>query len=530
MLAAVVMLLRIWLLVALGGALLPVPLMAGGQDLYEVRLLPGRGEAHVRFVPGDGAEAAEKSFQSGDDDRSFRVEPGNSYLFPACLWDRFAGSRRGPFKIRVTTRVDEAVLASGRRTDREIGPDDGFAITCFEGGPEQRGLGLYVITRKATPDGEFPAGPPWVEQFMNPVLESLESAFGPLPGDPPRVVVVDFPQALAKSFPGAVVLDRRLALRDDPPPAGRLAILAHEMAHLWWPNGMRVTGPGAGALQEGLAEYGSSQAVGDILGPAAEDLRWEALRDEYLAASEAMADAGATLLSEGTGAYGRAMRYARSAWVVRMLAARVGDEVFRKALRTFPDDGGGLTWSGLVDRAGQLAGCDLDAFHSGWIAGSGHPHPIIHDRQGDPLPRIENAGRGAGEFPVGVDCPGREPVAVEFVSLEAGEVRPWRRGFAPGCRLRIDPDGEFLLGPPGPPAPTGLTLGRAWGYPVVRAVAPGTAGDRAGLRPGDLIVAVGSQPLDEEDVGELLARLKNAPQTRLRVRRGGQELEAVFRP
>ena len=86
------------------------------------------------------------------------------------------------------------------------------------------------------------------------------------------MVVVDFPRTLAKSFPGAVVLDRRLALRDDPPPAGRLAILAHEMVHLWWPNGMRVTGPGAGALQEGLAEYGSSRAVGDILGPAAEAL------------------------------------------------------------------------------------------------------------------------------------------------------------------------------------------------------------------------------------------------------------------
>jgi hypothetical protein len=520
-----------WVAVALGAGLLPAPLLAAEPDLYEVRLLPGRGEAHVRLVPGDGAEPAEKVFQSGDDDRSLRVEPGNSYLFPASLWDRFAGSRRGPFRIRVGTRVDEAVLASGRQVGLEISPDGEFATTIFEGDPSHRGLGLYVITRRAAPGGAFPPGPPWVEQFMTPVLQSLESLFGPLPGDPPRVVVVDFPRPLAKSFPGAVVLDRRLALKDDPPPAGRLAILAHEMVHLWWPNGTRVTGPGAGALQEGLAEYGSSRAVGDILGPAAEALRWTALRDEYLAASEAMVDAGATLLSEGTAqAYGRAMRYARSAWVVRMLAARAGEDTFRRALVSTPRDGEGLTWSRLVEQAGGMAGQDLTAFEAGWVAGPGHPDPIIHGRQGELPPRIENAGRGAGEFPVRVECPGREPDETEYVSLAAGEIREWHAGPAPDCRLRLDPEERFLLGPPGPPAPSGLTLGRAWGYPVVRAVAPGTAGERAGLLPGDLIVAVGSQPLDEDDVGDLLGLLTTGSETRLRIRRGGQEIEAVFRP
>ena len=100
--------------------------MAEGPDLYEVRLLPGRGEAHVRLSPGDGAEPAEKSFQSGDDGRSLRVEPGNSYLVPASLWDRFSGSRRGPFRIRVTTRASEAVLASGRQVGRTVGPGGEF--------------------------------------------------------------------------------------------------------------------------------------------------------------------------------------------------------------------------------------------------------------------------------------------------------------------------------------------------------------------------------------------------------------------
>jgi S1-C subfamily serine protease len=129
-----------------------------------------------------------------------------------------------------------------------------------------------------------------------------------------------------------------------------------------------------------------------------------------------------------------------------------------------------------------------------------------------------------------MECPGREPGAVEYLSLAAGEVRDWHVEMAGDCRLRLDPEERFLLGPPGPPAPTGLTLGRAWGYPVVRAVAPGTAGERAGLLPGDLIVAVGSQPLDEEDVGELLGLLTSRPETRLRIRRGNEEVEAVFRP
>ena len=97
------------------------------------------------------------------------------------------------------------------------------------------------------------------------------------------------------------------------------------------------------------------------------------------------------------------------------------------------------------------------------------------------------------------------------------------------CEIRIDPEGRFLLGERGPPAPPGLILGRAWGYPVVRDVQPSTAAARAGLRPGDLIVAADGQPLNEESVRELLEWLSSQRTVRLRVRRGREEIERVFR-
>ncbi len=502
---------------------------SGEADLYQVLLLPGRGEVDVRFTPAGGGEAVSRIFRPADGNRSLRVEPGNSYLFPESLWDRFAGSRTGPFRIEVTTRDGEAVHASGSPAGVRPAPEEGFAVSLFQGTSAQRGDGLFVLAATATPAGAFPPPPPWVGHFMSDVISHLEARFGPLPGPVPRIAVLDFPAPMAKSYPGTIVLDRTLAQRDGPPPAGRVAILAHEVAHQWWPGAVPVQGPGAGTLQEGLAEYGACRALGGILGPAAEAARWAALRDEYVLASETLADAGAGLLHPDGGlAYGRALRYARSAWVVRMLEERAGAEPFRTALAEAAAAGGPLTWDGLLSALAAGSSQDLSVFRATWIDSAGHPDPrIIESAAGEP-PLLENRGRGAGEFPVVLACAG-EQRDIRHVSVPPGGSLSWHAPVLAGCALSIDPAGAFLLGPRGPVAPAGLTLGRAWGYPVVRAVAEGTAAERSGLRPGDLLVQAAGRPLSEEDVAMVLGLLTGGEEVRLRVRRGADELEVIYR-
>ncbi|MFQ5718433.1 MAG: PDZ domain-containing protein [Acidobacteriota bacterium] len=493
-----------------------------------LELFPGRGEARVTESAGADAGDHVRSYRSTVDTSRFRIEPGNSYLFPSSLWDRFAGSRHGPFRIEVVTRADEAVLASGYRIAREDADAPGLARTVFAGEERDRGVGLYVLARAAGPDGEFPAAPPWATGFLQPILDDLSARFGPLAGQPPRVAVVDFPRRMAKAFPGALVLDRRLALGDGAPPAGRLAILAHEAAHLWWANGVRTTGPGASALQEGLAEYAACRVIGSLVGPSAETARWQALKDEYVMASEAIADAGATVENEqGARWPGRAVRYARAAWIIRMLELRIGHQAFTTGLKDLMNQGDPVDWLRLIEVMSAVSGVRLDAFETGWIRGSGHPDPHV-TVNADGEVSIENRGRGAGEFPLEQSCHGGHGIRAErFVSIGAGRTATIELPDR-GCTVRVDPRQSFLLGARGPTAPPGLVMGRAWGFPVVRGVEDESAAARAGLQSGDLIVEADGQPLDEGDVRAVLGRMNSGREIHLRVRRGHTVLELVF--
>jgi len=493
-------------------------------DHYEVHLLPGRGEARITFRPGDGGDPSEQLLVSGEDTHAFRVEPGNSYLFPESRWDRATGNHQGPFTIAVTTREDEAVRASGKRIAGEEAVERGFRTTHFSGSAQDRGLGLYVVARPASAAGEFPPGPAWAGDILNQALAILGDLFGALPSDLPAVIVVDYPRPLAKALPGALFLDRRLVERNGPPPASRVA-------HLWWPNRVPSQGPGASALHEGLAEFGACRVVRGILSSAAEEARWQALRDEYLAASESMLVAGVSLVHHGRGGdYGRALRYARAAWVVRMLAARVGEQAFREGMAGILAGRWELSWEGLTTALTTTSGVDLGPFHAHWIAQPGHPDLRIGLEPAPHPPVLRNAGGGGGELPVASRCAHGTPSAIAWVAIPPGEARPWPASLSPGCSLVVDPGGQFLVGSRGPAALPGLTLGRAWGFPVVTAVADGSQADDAGLRQGDLIIAVDGQPQDETRVGALVQRLSGGVSLRLRVRRGQGELEIVFQP
>jgi S1-C subfamily serine protease len=58
---------------------------------------------------------------------------------------------------------------------------------------------------------------------------------------------------------------------------------------------------------------------------------------------------------------------------------------------------------------------------------------------------------------------------------------------------------------------------------VVREVARGKAGDRAGLRPGDVITLIGGEPVDDASrFSEIVAGLPAGTHVPVRLLRGGQ--------
>jgi type II secretory pathway component PulC len=74
-----------------------------------------------------------------------------------------------------------------------------------------------------------------------------------------------------------------------------------------------------------------------------------------------------------------------------------------------------------------------------------------------------------------------------------------------------------------------IANGRAAGY-VVRANVEMPALARAGIRPGDVIVAVDGSVFDEQKLEELARIIANNAQTRFEVERFGRRLQLSFRP
>jgi hypothetical protein len=498
------------------------------SDLLEVVLLPGRGEASIRFHPAGGGAVKVFDLGPGDGGGFLHVEPGNTFLLPASSWDRLDGLREGPFRIEVTAPEDEEVLASGRLIERRPGTIPGFSVTAFAGAQADRGLGLYLITMPGPGAHRLEAGRRAAAAMLEAVLPPLEARFGPLPSPRPRAVVLELPAPLARAYPGVVILDARLVAERAGSEESRAAILAHEVAHLWWGNRVAAAGPGGASLFEGLAEFAALEAVARVKGEEAAERLWEALRREYMLASELLADGRVSLLTDGPESAMRPLRYARAAWVIRMLAERVGEAPLSRVLAARLATARPLGWDALLEDLESDAGLDLAAFREGWIASSGHPYLLAEsDAQGGTI-TLHNGGRGGGEVAVAIECAGSSRLDA-FVAVPAGERRPLALPEAPpSCAVRIDPRGRFLHGPRGPAPPPGLVLAPAWGHAAVRHVVAGGVAERAGLRQGDLILAARHQPVDETDLETLTRDLRAPDPLLLKVRRGLEVLEITW--
>lgn len=118
-----------------------------------------------------------------------------------------------------------------------------------------------------------------------------------------------------------------------------------------------------------------------------------------------------------------------------------------------------------------------------------------------------------------------------------------------GGEIRLGFDGPIAGGPeaaaPAAPAPVGRAAvreedlryrlglaprregGRVTGF-TVRANADLPALERAGIRPGDVILRVDGAPFDEQGMAELAGRIANSPRTEFEIERGGRRIRLAL--
>jgi hypothetical protein len=117
------------------------------------------------------------------------------------------------------------------------------------------------------------------------IVKFLESWFGPMPGRPARVVVVNRERKSGYSRPGYIVVTESSHASE----AASAKFMAHEFAHAWWHSGDPRTENRW--LSESMAEYISLRYIESALGPAN--------RDELLAPKREIAAKAGPMLGAG---------------------------------------------------------------------------------------------------------------------------------------------------------------------------------------------------------------------------------------
>jgi hypothetical protein len=181
-----------------------------------------------------------------------------------------------------------------------------------------------------------------------PALKFLQDWFGPVPGAPLRIVVVDRPRKSGYARPGYIVVTEG----GEAPDANVGKFIAHEFSHAWW---MRAAFTGEDHwLNESTAEYVSLRYVEQAFGKAA--------LDEMLAKKRELAAKAGPLI--GHGRVGEDELYAKGPLLLFDLEQRIGREkldALLKAQAVTPTN----TTRAFLDTLAASAGADEAARFEG---------------------------------------------------------------------------------------------------------------------------------------------------------------------
>ena len=304
---------------------------------------------------------------------SYLLYPGRWFPVSAYGVNRFAAT------VNITVPSDETVIASGKASApaRQAGKVTYTYVFDQASFPATVIAGRYLV-QPATAVGADMA------LYMKPGHENLAASygdtaakilayysdeFGPLPSGHLAMVEIEDGTVGGYTSPGVVAL----ASRAFTSPVN-YRLLAHEISHLWWRCLVSPASPNDALLDEGLATYAAALYVQQIAGDAAfEDLMREtevgALTHEDVAP---IAQAGQ--LHEFTPEY-QSIVFEKGSMVFHMLRWVMGDEAFRKTLRTMAQQ---YAWKSIsTDQFQRLAEGiskqELTYFFAQWVSSTGVP-------------------------------------------------------------------------------------------------------------------------------------------------------------
>jgi hypothetical protein len=238
--------------------------------------------------------------------------------------------------------------------------------------------GPWIVTAREAGAG----GGPRLLTWFTPATQSLAETYldaadlyiarfarrmGPYPFDAFSIVAAPLPAGFA--LPGLTWVGERLL----PLPFMRGQSLAHEIAHNWWGNGVRVDA-GGGNWSEGLVTWLADHALRVEQSEAAgRRMRWGWLREQ--AALDPAQDMPLSRFLWRTHAAAATVGYGRAAMLFHMIAGEIGEPAFDRALRALMAShlGRRARWEDLQSAFERAAGRSLGALMPPMIALTGAP-------------------------------------------------------------------------------------------------------------------------------------------------------------
>lgn len=145
---------------------------------------------------------------------------------------------------------------------------------------------------------------------------------------------------------------------------------AHELAHQWFGNLVTATSGAHHWLQEGFSTYYALLAERDIFGDDYFDFKlYESAVD---LGRQDIAGQGTSLLNPKSSSL---TFYQRGAWVLHALRDKVGDKVFKQAVKNYLNKHayGSAETSDFISEVERLAGVNLNSFVRDWIKNEKFP-------------------------------------------------------------------------------------------------------------------------------------------------------------
>ncbi len=421
-------------------------------------------------VPEAGAEvildvACEGSFLEPGNAVAQDERSGKSWALRDALgwYPRTGANERATYDVTLRWPRRHQLIASGKRVDGGEGkgerwerrllevPGLGFSfeigrydVQSMDVGEVRLNVAVDRETLSLAPEGAR-------SELMFTVADALrfyQKEFGPYPLD--ELTVVTVPRQYSQALLGLVTLSSQVLL--DWGVFGPLlrvqdrgSVVAHEIAHQWWGHLVGWRSYRDQWISEAMANYaallwarhrGLAPSVGPVTG-------WQQELTATVADGRPIESLGPLVLGErlfssrSQDAY-HGIVYRKGALVLEMLARKLGDDDFRRALATVVASASGRTIStaDFLSLLERITATDLDAFARQFIYGTGLPE-IDYDYAFEP--------RDGGGWRVRVDARQQMPVRTRYaiVTLPGGRLDVARGRVEQG----VDVEGSELVVP-----------------------------------------------------------------------------------